>query len=33
MSRDKEAFSRLANEGADISLPIIAIRDPYGTVV
>lgn len=29
LSRDKEALSRLANEGAEISFPLMAIRDPY----
>ncbi len=29
LSKDKEALSRLANEGAEISFPIMAIRDSY----
>ncbi|GAB7015765.1 PDDEXK nuclease domain-containing protein [Methanogenium cariaci] len=29
LSKDKEALSRLANEGAEISFPLMAIRDPY----
>ena len=29
LSENKEALSRIANEGAEISSPVMAIRDPY----